>query len=132
MRHLVHTGPALSVQVIVSAGKEEVQTVIISHGHPADDPALPTGLQSRVAAAARVEIRTDAEQNGYIIIHLPRREAMQNKSIADARILLVDDQDIVLESFEELLTEQGVQVVGTASSGPVAIEEARRLQDDRP
>lgn len=129
--HLVQTGPALSVQVIISAGKEEVQTVIISHGHPADDPALSTCLQSWVAAAAgRVEIRTDAEQNGYIIIHLPRRKAMQNKSIADARILLVDDQDIVLESFEELLTEQGVQVVGTASSGPVAIEEVRRLQPD--
>jgi DNA-binding NarL/FixJ family response regulator len=46
------------------------------------------------------------------------------------RILLVDDHTLFREAVQNLLTMHGYQVVGTASDGLEALEEARRLHPD--
>ncbi len=128
---MAQAGAGLSAQVIISAGEEEVQIVITQPGYQADEQAMASLFQSRAESVGGwVEIRAGSDQTGYIIIYLPRRKPAHNKAITTTRILLVDDQEILRESFEELLTSQGLQVVGSAGSGPEAIELARRLRPD--
>ena len=46
------------------------------------------------------------------------------------RILVVDDERIVAQDIIEVLTNMGCEVVGTALSGPEAIEKAGSLRPD--
>ena len=46
------------------------------------------------------------------------------------RCLIVDDSEAFLASASRLLTAQGVEVVGRASSGPEALQLAQELQPD--
>jgi two-component system NarL family response regulator len=46
------------------------------------------------------------------------------------RILLADDHDLLLEGLQNLLENQGFEVVGTARNGLEAIEQARNLSPD--
>jgi DNA-binding NarL/FixJ family response regulator len=46
------------------------------------------------------------------------------------RILLVDDHDLLLEGLQNLLENQGLEVVGTARNGLEGIEHARALRPD--
>ncbi|MFO7917071.1 MAG: response regulator transcription factor [Anaerolineae bacterium] len=46
------------------------------------------------------------------------------------RVLLVDDHALFLEGLRNLLTTEGIQVVGVAHDGLQALTQARRLQPD--
>jgi DNA-binding NarL/FixJ family response regulator len=46
------------------------------------------------------------------------------------RLLLVDDHSLFLEGLRNLLTSEGIQVVGLAHDGLEALTQARRLQPD--
>ena len=46
------------------------------------------------------------------------------------RVLLVDDHALFLEGIRNLLTSEGIQVVGTARDGLEALAQARRLRPD--
>jgi two-component system NarL family response regulator len=45
-------------------------------------------------------------------------------------VLLVDDHQVLLEGFRDLLEQRGVDVVGMANNGYEAIEQARELHPD--
>ncbi len=51
-------------------------------------------------------------------------------SVALLRILLVDDHNLFLEGLSNLLTSEGLQVLGTAHDGFEALNQARRLHPD--
>ncbi len=128
---MVQTGPGASAQVIISASENEVKTVITKTGTPADEQALLPLFQLRAeSVGGRAEIRPDSVQTSCTVISLPRRSPVPNRPVTAIRVLLVDDQDIFRESVEELLTGQGLQVVGADSSGLEAIEMARRLRPE--
>jgi Response regulator containing a CheY-like receiver domain and an HTH DNA-binding domain len=46
------------------------------------------------------------------------------------KVLLVDDHILFLEGLTSLLTANGIEVAGTASSGPAALLQAEKLQPD--
>lgn len=46
------------------------------------------------------------------------------------RVLLVDDHPLFLDGIKTLLTNRGIEVVGTAADGLEAIEKARALNPD--
>ena len=46
------------------------------------------------------------------------------------KVLLVDDHILFLEGLTNLLTANGIEVAGTASSGPAALLQAEKLQPD--
>jgi DNA-binding NarL/FixJ family response regulator len=52
------------------------------------------------------------------------------KSVAVLRILLVDDHNLFLEGLSNLLTSEGLQVVGIAHDGFDALNAARHLHPD--
>jgi two-component system NarL family response regulator len=52
------------------------------------------------------------------------------KNISDLRILAVDDHNLFLEGLVNLLTSEGIKVVGTAHDGFDALEKARQLKPD--
>ena len=49
---------------------------------------------------------------------------------SNLRILLVDDHHLFLEGLSNLLTSEGIQVIGTAHDGLEALNQARRLKPD--
>lgn len=51
-------------------------------------------------------------------------------TLSSLRILLVDDHNLFLEGLTNLLTSEGIQVVGSAHDGFEALKQARRLKPD--
>jgi response regulator NasT len=49
---------------------------------------------------------------------------------ANVRVLLVEDEFLILRAITEQLAKLGCEVVGTARSGPAAVEAALRLKPD--
>jgi len=52
------------------------------------------------------------------------------KNFSKLRVLLVDDHNLFLEGLENLLSSEGIQVVGTAHDGFDALTKARQLKPD--
>ena len=54
-----------------------------------------------------------------------------NDDVADVRVLVVDDQELIRHGIATLLSlESGIEVVGKAESGEVAVELAKTLEFD--
>ena len=52
------------------------------------------------------------------------------KNLSKMRVLLVDDHNLFLEGLENLLSSEGIQVVGRAHDGFDALVKARHLKPD--
>jgi DNA-binding NarL/FixJ family response regulator len=52
------------------------------------------------------------------------------KTLLGLKVMLVDDHNLFLEGLHNLLTSEGIQVVGTAHDGFEALNAARRLHPD--
>jgi two-component system NarL family response regulator len=52
------------------------------------------------------------------------------KNLSKMRVLLVDDHNLFLEGLENLLSSEGVQVLGRAHDGFDALAKARQLKPD--
>ena len=65
----------------------------------------------------------------HIIIHMPLRRP-ETTLESSLRVLIADDHPLFLEGIRSLLVARGMVVVGTASDGLQAIEQARSLRPD--
>ncbi len=76
--------------------------------------AVPPAVESAEAAGRRVEVF--------------RRRGSRGKAV---RVLLADDHDVVRNGLARLLqTQPGIQVIGQASDGQMAVDLAMRMQPD--
>lgn len=127
--------PGEPTRVIISYHQSQVQTVISKMVSPDRNPIDAQLLLSLVMPRLEplggvVEIFTEPGQEEQIIIDLPGPPTLPTDPVSSIRVVLVDDHQLLLKGFTELLQMQGIDVVGVAANGPEAIEQARRLQPD--
>ncbi|MCA8930490.1 MAG: response regulator, partial [Alphaproteobacteria bacterium] len=78
----------------------------------------------------RFEIRSSPVGGTEVIVHVPRDLTARERYPAGVRVLLVDDHSLYLEGLRNLLAARGFQVVGAASDGIEAQEQAAALRPD--
>jgi DNA-binding NarL/FixJ family response regulator/signal transduction histidine kinase len=130
---------AHTAQVVITRAGEHVQVLITDDsggpdpqttGDADEQTGLATMRQRAAAVGGTLDVRSTPGQGPHIIVHLPRREPPEETSLPQMRVLLVDDHQILLEGFKDLLEHHGVNVVGMAKDGYEAIEQTRDLRPD--
>jgi two-component system NarL family response regulator len=128
-----------AAQVVITHAGEHVQVVVTDDGVGFDPQAtrdadehtgLATMHQRAAAVGGTLDVRSVPGQGTHVIVHLPRLGAAEERPLPPMRVLLVDDHQILLEGFKDLLEFRGVDVVGMAHDGYEAIEQARDLRPD--
>ncbi len=133
---------ARAVQVLVTLEADYAQIIIIDDGTgfevPAPESAFPAqdaphfGLRIMRERAAQIsgtlEIRSTPESGTQILLRAPR--AAEDVPSRALRLLLVDDNELFVEGLRSMLTAQGFAVVGVATDGIEAQEQARALRPD--
>jgi len=124
-----------TAQIIISVNEGWVQTIIARAGieieNGNEEKIVLSAIRQRAEAmGGTVEVRAGSEASSHLIIQLPRRKHSIHVPMTAMRVLMVDDHEIMLEGFRELLEDRGIEVVGAATNGAEAIEQARRLKPD--
>lgn len=76
-----------------------------------------------------IEIDSTPGAGSRITVRVPLRR-QSDISYSGLRLLLVDDNELFLRGLHNLLSVNGFEVIGTASNGRQALEQARTLQPD--
>lgn len=126
-------------EVTLSWDETQVQAVIEDHGRGFAPASRPEGRQSGHFGLEIMRERA-GQVGGSLVVEsapgcgvrltvcLPRQ--LQNAARSGPRVLLVDDHPLFLEGMLNLVTGSGMQVVGTASDGLEAQEQARALRPE--
>jgi DNA-binding NarL/FixJ family response regulator/signal transduction histidine kinase len=139
LRNASRHAQAHAAQVILTHSGEYVQVVITDDGvgfdlQAARDAEEQTGLatmhQRAIAAGGFLDVRSTPDQGTHVVVRLPRWRPPEETPLPTMRVLLVDDHQVLLEGFKDLLEKRGVDVVGMANNGQEAIEQARALRPD--
>ncbi len=133
------------VEVLFSLS-EQIAQIIISDDGLGFDPASVDQLghfglnvmrERASKAGGKLELRSAPGMGTRVLVSLPRLNAAMEKPpegdnafLLRLRVLLVDDSLLFLEGMRSLLIGRGVNVVGTASDGEAACEQARLLLPD--
>ena len=117
-----------------------IQVVIADDGPGFDPQAVDQHSQPHFGLAimreraeqvnGRFEIRSSPVGGTEVIVHVPRDLTARERYPAGVRVLLVDDHSLYLEGLRNLLAARGFQVVGAASDGIEAQEQAAALRPD--
>jgi len=126
--HVVITRAGEHIQVLITddSGEPDPRTT----GDADEQTGLATMRQRAAAVGGTLDVRSAPGQGTHVVVHLPRREPSRETPLPQMRVLLVDDHQILLEGFKDLLEHHGVNVVGMAKDGYEAIEQARDLHPD--
>ncbi|GAB4436621.1 MAG: hypothetical protein Kow0031_18340 [Anaerolineae bacterium] len=123
-----HAASTEETQIIVSHSAGWVQTVITQVG----DQELPALLQERAGAVGgSIETRNVPGHGRQWIIQLPCAQPDRPPvAFTGLRVLLVDDHQVLLEGFKDLLERRGLQVVAAVCNGAEAVKLARQHLPD--
>ncbi len=139
LRNVSRHAQARAVQVAITDSGAHVQVIIADDGMGFDSQAMrdaeeQTGLATMqrraIAAGGFLNVRSIPDQGTHVVAHLPRRRPPKETHFLTTRVLLVDDHQVLLEGFKDLLEKRGVDVVGMVNDGQEAIEQVRALRPD--
>ncbi|MDM8528041.1 response regulator [Anaerolineales bacterium HSG24] len=131
---------AQHVQIIVNRLDNMLQILVVDDGRGFDYEAFRQSttltrphfglqmVQERIAQiGGRVEFRTN--QGTTVMIYLPL-QSDSSASIDNLRVLLVDDQPLVISGLRNLLQTRGITVVGEAHNGHETVTQTRKYRPD--
>ncbi len=139
LRNTSRHAQAHAAQVVITQSGASVQVVIADDGVGFDPQAtrdaeahagLATMYQRAITAGGILTVRATPGRGTHVVVHLPQRKPSEETSLPTMRVLLVDDHQVLLEGFKDLLERRGVDVVGVANDGHEAIEQVRDLRPD--
>jgi PAS domain S-box-containing protein len=139
LRNTSRHAQAHAAQVIITHSGEHIQAVIADDGvgfgpQAAGDAEEQTGLakmyQRAITVGGILDMRSTPDQGTHVVVHLPRRKPPEAAPLPAMRVLLVDDHQVLLEGFRDLLLNRGMNVVGVANDGYEAIKQVRALGPD--
>jgi DNA-binding NarL/FixJ family response regulator len=88
------------------------------------------GVPVKVTSRIKWQSAKRAEKKSKMASDPPRVSSSSGSTGTRLRVLLVDDHRLFLEGLRNLLTSQGIEVVGLAHDGFQALAEARLLHPD--
>lgn len=132
LTNAVRHGKATNINVFLQFESEFISLRVEDNGIGTDDIIVGFGLQTmknRVEnLQGQVSLQTEVGKGLTLVCKIPIVvKQAQNK----IRVLLVDDQELILESLQILLMmESDFEVIGKANSGKIGIELCEQLQPD--